>query len=303
MIEVAPKKYRMPAISIITPTYNRAAFLGRMIESVLAQSFKDWELIILDDGSSDNSHEVVKSFNDERIRYFYSEHEGAGAKRNEGIKKASSDFVTFLDSDDEAMPQWLEEVHKKIRKDYSLISCGYERGLGNRSKQIVYPQNIGKENFKVNFKSGTLSFNKEVLIGIDGFDPSLESGLNTDLILRTSKFVFDNKLSYTHIDKPLVRVYEHSENRIRNNTQAVLSGTLRLFNKHSGWFEENPHVYKDYLLVAAISMAKEGKYEESKKMLSKAWRIRPLDIKVLLRLIIIYIPIMRKLIWGKIRVK
>ena len=89
--------------SIITPTFNRAHLLSRAIESVLAQSFSDWEMIIMDDGSSDNSGDVVRIFSDVdlRISYHYSENQGAAAARNLGASFASGRYITFLDSDDE----------------------------------------------------------------------------------------------------------------------------------------------------------------------------------------------------------
>lgn len=292
----------MAEISIITPTFNRAAFLGRMIKSVLAQSFQDWELLIFDDGSNDHTHKVVKAFKDPRISYFYSKHSGAGDKRNKGINRAGSEYITFLDSDDEAMPYWLEKIYKKIQGKYSLISCGYERILDNNSKFIVLPQNMGNENVKVSFKSGTLTFHRDILLGIGGFDANLASGLNTDLILRALPYIFKNRLTCNNIDRALIRVYEHSKDRIRNNNQAVLSGTLQLLEKHENWFKKNPQLYKDYLSVAAVHLAKEGKFKESGNIFNQVLRIHPRHIKDYLRFVIIHIPLLRKIIWGKIRV-
>ncbi|MGY5851063.1 glycosyltransferase family 2 protein [Salegentibacter sp. F14] len=288
-----------PAISIITPTFNRAHFLGRMIKSVLAQSFSNWELIILDDGSIDHTEEVVKTYDDPRITYFYFKHSGAGDKRNEGIRRAKSQYITFIDSDDEAFPDWLEKINEKILKNYSLISCGYER-IQLKTKDIILPQEMGNLDIKVNFKSGTLCIEKKVLQEVGGFDPRLKSGLNTDLILRISPYILNNNFNFIHIDEALIRVHEHSKNRIRNNNQAVLSGTLALLEKHKPWFLKNPKKHRDYLGVVGVGLAIKGNFKESRDFFIKAFKIKP-GFKNGLRILFISIPFLRGKLWKNVK--
>jgi glycosyltransferase involved in cell wall biosynthesis len=92
--------------SVIIPTFNRAYLISRAIESVLAQDFSEWEMIIVDDGSTDNTGGVVRVFSDldQRIQYHYKDNEGAAAARNFGCSIASGKYFTFLDSDDEYLP-------------------------------------------------------------------------------------------------------------------------------------------------------------------------------------------------------
>ena len=89
-----------PFFSIIIPTYNRANLISISIESVLKQTFTDFELIIVDDGSTDNTSEVVGNYTDNRIFYYKKVNEERGAARNYGIKKSCGEYVNFLDSDD-----------------------------------------------------------------------------------------------------------------------------------------------------------------------------------------------------------
>jgi glycosyltransferase involved in cell wall biosynthesis len=103
--------------SIIIPTYNRASFLGNTIVSVLQQNFWDWEVIIVDDGSLDNTEEVVKSFDDLRIKYLYKQNEERSIARNYGIQQASGQYICFLDSDDEYYPDHLSSLYKKIESE------------------------------------------------------------------------------------------------------------------------------------------------------------------------------------------
>src|SRR5262245_22080838 len=94
----------MPRVSVVIPTFNRAGFVREAIESVLAQTFGDWELIVIDDGSTDDTASVVAAFGDPRIRYIRQENRGEGRARNAGLAVATGEWVSFLDSDDRMLP-------------------------------------------------------------------------------------------------------------------------------------------------------------------------------------------------------
>jgi len=98
--------YNAPTASVIIPTFNRAAFLAEAVDSVFAQTEKNYELIVVDDGSTDATRAMVESYG-ERVRYFFQSNAGASAARNCGIKNARGRFITFLDSDDLWLPKKL----------------------------------------------------------------------------------------------------------------------------------------------------------------------------------------------------
>lgn len=111
-------------VSVIIPTYNRASFLKEAIESVLGQSYEYFELIIVDDGSTDDTKQLVQSFKDKRISYFYQENKGVSQARNLGIKKSQGEVIAFLDSDD----FWLKDKLKKQifflqESDFWVVQC------------------------------------------------------------------------------------------------------------------------------------------------------------------------------------
>ena len=97
----------MPFFSIIIPTYNRAHVIMRPIDSVLRQTFEDWELIIVDDGSTDDTKSIIESYHDNRIRYVWQENQERSAARNHGIALAKGEWICFLDSDDDYYPNHL----------------------------------------------------------------------------------------------------------------------------------------------------------------------------------------------------
>lgn len=112
----------MPFFSVIIPTYNRATLINGAIDSVLAQKFTDFELIIVDDGSTDNTREVINTYTDERIQYIYQENGERGKARNTGVKNAKGKYVFFLDSDDLIYPDHLQHAHEKIKAlDYPVF--------------------------------------------------------------------------------------------------------------------------------------------------------------------------------------
>ena len=93
--------------SVIIPTYNRAGLIGKAIDSVLAQTFADWELLIIDDGSTDNTRQIVEAYTDRRVKYIYQENAERSAARNNGVAQAAGKYICFLDSDDYCLPDRL----------------------------------------------------------------------------------------------------------------------------------------------------------------------------------------------------
>ena len=116
-----------PSISIVMPLYNKEKDVGRAIASVLAQTISDFELLVVNDGSTDNGPEIVRSITDERIRIIDQENGGVSVARNRGIAAAQSDLIAFLDADDEWKPFFLETIFKLRKKfpDSSVFATGY----------------------------------------------------------------------------------------------------------------------------------------------------------------------------------
>lgn len=109
-----------PIFSIIVPTYNRDTLLKRAIDSILAQTFKEFELIIVDDGSTDNTKELIKHYEDNRIVYIYQENGGINSARNKALKNARGEYIAFCDSDDSWFPEKLEKHMQKYLEDREI---------------------------------------------------------------------------------------------------------------------------------------------------------------------------------------
>jgi glycosyltransferase involved in cell wall biosynthesis len=133
--------------SVIIPIYNRAHLISKAISSVINQKYSKWELIIIDDGSTDNIQEVVTSYNNDRIKYIYQENAERSVARNNGIKNAKGDWICFLDSDDYFLPNHLEVFAKYIsEKSLSpsfLVTGGYDEKNGELFEKPIFHKDLG----------------------------------------------------------------------------------------------------------------------------------------------------------------
>ncbi|WP_027375754.1 glycosyltransferase family 2 protein [Kaistella palustris] len=129
----------MPQVSIITPVYNSARFLQETANSVLSQTFSDWEWLVTDDGSTDNSAAILTNLNDHRIKITCSDQNGgAGRARNISLEKASGRYITFLDADDYWEPTFLEEmISFMIKEKAELAYSNYARCDENLNPEIA----------------------------------------------------------------------------------------------------------------------------------------------------------------------
>lgn len=130
--------------SIIIPTYNRANVLSNAINSIVKQTFAAWELIIVDDGSMDNTQELIAQINDTRIRYVYQENQERSVARNNGIKQANGQYICFLDSDDEYYLDYLELLYAEIQKANYPVSL-------IKSIPVIQFDNQPRKNFESDF--------------------------------------------------------------------------------------------------------------------------------------------------------
>lgn len=204
-----------PSVSVVLPTYNRAESLAASIASVLEQSLDDLELIVVDDGSTDATKDVVAAFKDDRIRYIgYETNRGAAHARNVGLEAARSDLVAFQDSDDEWLPGKLAKQVEAILGSGLGVGVVYTDMLqiGTQGKESVWrsPDIVrgrlassfqGNLDYQVLFVGiGSALVRKGYIEEAGGFDENLRRLEDLDLLVRLS-FLCD----FIHIREPLVR--------------------------------------------------------------------------------------------------
>lgn len=139
----------MPYFSIIIPTYNRAYILSIAINSVLNQTFSDWELIVVDDGSIDNTKDLVLAYKDSRIHYIYQENAERSAARNNGINHAKGAYICFLDSDDYFLPERLKKIYDFIIENKNPISLIFS-GIIYENKSLFTEREVDSSSLLLN---------------------------------------------------------------------------------------------------------------------------------------------------------
>ena len=128
-------------VSIITPCYNGETYISQTIDSVLSQTYENWEMIIIDDGSRDHSAEIVRSYmeKDSRISFLRQSNAGSAAARNNGIRKAQGQYIALLDADDLWEPEFLEEQIAFMKEKNAVCVCCSYRCIDENSKEILKP--------------------------------------------------------------------------------------------------------------------------------------------------------------------
>lgn len=198
-----------PFFSIVIPTYNRAHLIAKTIESILAQNYIDFEIIVVDDGSKDNTREVVNSFTDPRINYYLKDNGERGAARNYGVKKANGDFINFFDSDDLMYPHHLQSAKLLIEKCNPLwFHMGYDfKDAEGKWLKNFFPMHTGIEDKIIfdNCLSCNGVFLKREIAQTNPFheDRTLASSEDWELwirLLASYPFIFSNEITSTVVN-------------------------------------------------------------------------------------------------------
>ncbi|MXN92403.1 glycosyltransferase [Flavobacterium sp. Sd200] len=266
----------MPFFSVVTPLYNKQEYISNTIKSALAQTFTDFEIIIVNDGSTDSSEEVVKQFTDNRIKYIKTINQGVSAARNTGIENASGKIIAFLDADDIWLPEHLEVIHK-LHTDYpdaGMLASRYTIKIAKGN--IITPQFIGvEENYRgivpdhfgasLNYRlavTSAVAVPKNVFSNVGGFNINVTHPEDTEMWIRIGiKYPVAVSNAYTMIytfDLP------HSWSRQKMKGRKIMD--FNQFLKE----EKNNRSLKNFIdiyrLEYALKYRIEGDYENSDKL-------------------------------------
>jgi len=212
-----------PKISVIIPTYNQSECLKEAIESVLNQTYKNIEIIVIDDGSTDNTLGVVGSF-DNKIVCIQQKNKGASSARNIGIKKANGEYLAFLDSDDMWIKNKLEKQIDFIKKNPEIgllgTGCYQMINIGKVIHKKIFPNKneiLQKDLIKYNpFIQSSVMVKKDVFNHIDLYDEKFKESEDYDLWLRIAQ-----KYKVANLEQALVtkRYYEKGLSKNKDNKQ------------------------------------------------------------------------------------
>lgn len=222
-------------VSVIIPNYNYAQYVGEAIESVMNQTYKDIEIVVVNNGSTDDSMEVLEKYS-KKIRLINQENLGQSGSRKTGLEVATGDFIAFLDADDKWNPQKIEKQMLLFTSRVELVYCGIN--LFSEKSQKVFATEIPtfrgscSDSFIeypgvsiVLSGESTSIFTRSLLNKVGGFDPELNSAAGWDFFRRCSKFS-----EFDFVPEPLVNYRLHSSN-MSNSSQNTIMDIRRAYKK------------------------------------------------------------------------
>ncbi len=267
-----------PGFSVVIPTHNRARLLERALRSVASQTFTDFEAIVVDDGSTDATQQILASVRSFPFRFITHERaKGVAAARNRGVSETAGEFVVFLDDDDELHPNALGEIHERTsasRLDF-LWGGRMIRELDSRGRLIATRQDDWSTVPDTVRGSGVLPYvlrtatsaaftiRRTVLGAIGGFDEQLPMSEDRDLLIRLARGNFVGAA----VPQTIIDVNESCNSLSRNTVHSPLESDLKVIDKHRGYLELPEHkafldtyfttVYLNFLEIGNRSAARQ----------------------------------------------
>lgn len=317
-------------ISIILPVYNSEKTIKRTIDSLLQQDYENYEIIIINDGSSDNSDTICNKYKEKykNIKYYYINNHGVSHARNYGINKAEGDYIMFIDSDDEYMSDTLKSINEVLyKKDYDWVVFGYERiHVDNnnkmklmQTKQIELNEDIDKKNFVEKLQQNFLFnqiwnkvYKKSVIKKINNiFDEGISSGEDYRFNLKYIEHI--QKAIY--IEKILYKYYSATTGLSLREKNEKIYIKLKNLKEHKKFYERQgynlQYIDKNYIYICfsgLTSMVDGNNNEQSlnnikkyiqnreihRELLEIKNRAKGLKNKILINLLLIQNPIVLK---------
>jgi len=286
-------------VSVVIPTFNRAIFLDRSIKSVLQQTYQNFELIIINDGSTDETEEKVKEYQklDKRIIYIKNKkNQGPSAARNIGIKSARGEFIAFLDDDDEWLPTKIEkQVHilESLPPQHALCFTAFWIVRGGEKtyspdkelKAICYDNKKIRERLLalLSFipQPSSILVRKECLFNVGLFDEKMSAFEDYDLFFKLSRRYF-----FKFIDSPLWYYHKTPNSLSSRIGEICMKARIYLLNKHFDEIKKNKKILSNlYQEIGHFYMLK-NKEKMAKNYFKKGIKNNPLNLLVLFQFVI-----------------
>jgi glycosyltransferase involved in cell wall biosynthesis len=281
-----------PSVSVVLPTYNRATSLPRAVESVLRQTFSDLELIIVDDGSTDNTRQYLDTIADPRVRVvFHEKNKGGNVARNTGIDASHGELLAFQDSDDEWLITKLEKqvgAYRELGDEFKVVYCGkvvYGRDEGSRygSRLVAYMPDRSRtiytgDLYKAlisNAIAGTITMliERKLLLQVGKFDETLRVGQDWELTIRLAR-----ETRFYCIEEPLLMAFimpDSISHRRFENAHTVRT----IIRKHGDFFSTDRRLLADKLFQMSRSYQRTGYWGLARPVLWAAVRQYPKNWK------------------------
>jgi glycosyltransferase involved in cell wall biosynthesis len=288
-----------PLVSVVIPTYNRPHLIGRAVQSVLNQTYQNFEIVVIDDSPNDETEQIIKSFNDQRIKYIKNkERKGPSAARNQGIKASDpqSKYIAFLDDDDEYLPQLLEKAVKKLEENSDIVMVCTDAEMRDENGRFIREMrwNFNRDFWRQAIGNGSVVrrdlFFKENI----WFDENLVVLLeDVDISLRALK---NKKWDFV---PEILRIYYHYPRQKSTNLSTYATINRQWLLKDIDYFlKKNLSIYENigkealswlYLYIGKYCL-RVGIVKEGRIFLKKAFMLQPKINTLFYYLIALFFP-------------
>lgn len=292
----APTGAGSPPCSVVMPVHNGASTLRRSIDSVLAQTLTDIELIVVDDGSTDGSADVVASIDDTRVRLHRQPKGGVSAARNSGARRATGSYLAFLDCDDIARPTWLEVLSSTARREgASLVCASVEKVNPLPGEPAVRRPDRQSNGLHVLFLPGAYMVDRELFHTVGGFDEELGYSENVELGMRLQQACIASGLGVAWTDEVVATMDRSASGSSRPLRYAAVE---RILAVHEADFRQDRERHARWLGMAAVEATRHGDRRRALGYAARSIRVRPLQPRSWVRLASAAFPRWAQRRWG-----
>ena len=258
-----PSPVPRPLITVVIPVRDRVELLERSVRSVLEQSVIAVEIVVVDDGSSDDIASAVEAFGDARLRYVRQDPSGPAAARNRGVLAGTAPVVTFLDSDDRARPEWLARLLSLLGDQ----TCGLASVAGEwcdpaGGRTIVGPVTVLSGAPVVAYLAGLFAVRRPLFDAVGGYDPALLFGENRDLVTRLVETCGREGLRVATSDEPLIEILETS--RLDRYDVARLEAAEHLLVRDAERLRAQPAERAQIAAIASVNAMRLGRSTQAR---------------------------------------
>jgi glycosyltransferase involved in cell wall biosynthesis len=287
-------------VSVIIPIYNRTDLLLRAVNSVLNQTYDNLEIIVVDDGSTEEIEGVLDTLDDDRIHYIrQTTNSGVSTTRNVGIRLAHGEYVAFLDSDDE----WFE--HKIERQLSDLIDRGEDYQISYHAADFYKDADsrvVGRSTFD---KEGnilqyvlegncvgivTMFMKRDYVLSVGGFDERFRGHEDWEFLIRLAEYY-----KFRYVDEMLARIHIHKGSKLSREYDKYAHYRKLLYDRHRRLYEDNRKAHAYFLSELASFLMVPGSRFEAQRLLLKSIALNPFRIDPYLRTALLYKNLLRNL--------
>jgi SAM-dependent methyltransferase len=293
----------VPSLSVVLNTYNRDAIVGRAVDSVLQQSFDRFELIVVDDGSTDETARVVAEFTDQRLRYVHQGNAGLAAARNAGARAARGRWLAFLDDDDFALEGWAATLASAEMDDRVSVVCGGVQLFtpGGDPSGALRPSDLGPlfGGRHGLFLAGAFAVRTDVFMEAGGYLDGMSASHQTELGMRIAALSRERDFRFECSDRLIVGITRRAaQARPVATPEQLYYGARWLLERHRTAFDASAAARADYEAIAGVNAARLDRWGDARQHLWRSALAAPTRPKAWSRVAGSVVPSLGRRLWG-----